>query len=160
MPDETQDNEQTAGVRTEPRVSRITIALVFIGLAIVGAHSLNRSGFCYSRLGWVSDDEKLAFAITAKEDRTLTAETRSKIANAYLVTHPECCRVYQWKEMFGEGDEAVSAGIIPRPTYVTIKHHVYGDMLAISSCADSWALWENLPMPDEWVKEKGARHDR
>ena len=154
--------------RTEPRFSRVTIALILIGAAIVGAHTLNRSGFCYSRLGWVPDAEKLALAITAYVNKALSPEARAKIAEAYQQQNPDCCRVYPWKEMFGEGDEFVAAGMIPRPTYITIKRNevfitpygdeipVYGGMLAISSCADFWSYWENLPMPNEWINQNGA----
>jgi hypothetical protein len=162
MPDEMQENESTGEVRNGPRVSRITIALVFLGVAIVGGHTLNRSGFCYSRFGWVSNDEKLALAITAYNERPwlLTAEARSGIAKAYLLAHPECCRVYQWNELAGDEEEFVSAGIIPRPTYITVQR--YGDDvknsggLTISSCADFWTYWDRPPFPIEWYKEKGA----
>ena len=128
------------------------IGIVVAAVVMLGVRTLNRSGFCYSRVGWINDEEKLAFAVTANMSRPLTTEERAILANAYLQAHPGCCKVYRWSEMFGDGDEAVRAGLIPCPTYVMIKHHPYGEKLAISSCADGWALWESLPMPREWLK--------
>jgi hypothetical protein len=142
----------------------IKVWLIFIlGMAVIigciaGCRALNRSGVCFKRWGWVSDEEKMAFAITAKMgERALMAE-RVKIARAYMFDHPNCCRMFSQEKLIGQWDE-IATGEVARPTYIRInpdytfvvdgREYPGPGNVIISSCADEWWPWDNVPLPPD-----------
>lgn len=122
--------------------------LAVFTLPIVGIAScnvLNRSGFCKSQMRWVSDDEKIAFAITNDQNKNLTKDERLQIAKSYRSHNPDCCRIYGASELIG-GEDVVEKGLIERPAYITIKGGNPENVI-VSSCADAWWPWRELPLP-------------
>jgi hypothetical protein len=125
---------------------------------IEGCRALNRGGVCFKRGGWISDEEKMAFAITAKLQKPHKMKDRIDIGKSYILRHPNCCRIYAPEELIGQVVE-IESGTIARPTYVRIfpaeitvdDGEVFGwpGNVIVSSCADEWWPWDDVPLPPD-----------
>ena len=151
-------------MRTGRKRRFLAIIAIAVPCAIAGCNALSRSGVCFKRLGWVSDNEKLLFAIAGNAfPHQASEEARHAVGNAYLEQQPGCCRLYRKDELFGSDEEVVEWGLVARPSYVVVKRNesfsmpngerisIYGGNMAVSSCADAWWEWGALPMPIEWT---------
>jgi hypothetical protein len=135
----------------------IVLLLIAVYLSATSGYSaLNRSGFCFKRMGWVSDEEKLAFAIAEKLKPSYPAPRRMQVAKAFLLRNPACCKVYRPDELVGQFRE-IENGDVPRPSYVSVDPHASfvadgnqysgpGNVI-VSSCADELWPWDNVPLP-------------
>jgi len=71
--------------------SRLTWAAAFV-IALVGAWCLLDSGFCFSKMRYLSDKELIAEAIRYNANDMKT-DTTDEAIDAFLKQNPRCCEV-------------------------------------------------------------------
>ncbi len=110
-------------------IDRILILAIFIfigiPLTILGIfYSLNYSGFCFAKMRYLSDEEKLkiAFAYINNEDtlpvyidRRIKSYEHIKYANfdEYIKENPNCCSIN-----YGEAYKSVKSSFIPESSFL------------------------------------------
>ena len=128
----------------------VLLAAVSAALAIASIYNLNRSGFCYKRFEWVSDEELMARAITGYNRTSSTKAEQDREVAMFMQKSPNCCKKFTLDELYGTITpiDLVDLGLTPRPAYFSIMvspADKIGLRKSISSCADEELEWNGVP---------------
>ena len=110
-----------------------------IAIAFIGVLALNYSGFCYSQLRWMSNDEYIRRAVEERWSRGYLRDRYSSVDD-FLARRPRCCTVYRFSNPMT--DKWSSVNLISPRAVVTVsypavedgEHLLYEAKIIVKAC--------------------------